>query len=84
MTGREVHGTRSYNEARKVLPKFEMDIDTENSGLHDWTDEYATQWNKTSQNKSYLNYISVTGMETPDPESRWKNKHQLRNKQKHV
>ena len=43
MTGRETHGTRSYYEAREVLYKFEMDIDTENSGLHGQTDEYATQ-----------------------------------------
>ena len=50
-----------------------MDIDTEISGLCGLTDEYATQQDKPSQNKSYLNYITVTKMETPDLESRWKN-----------
>ena len=50
-----------------------MDIDTENSGLRGQIEQYATQWDKPSQNKSYLNYISVTRMKTPDSKSRWKN-----------
>ena len=47
-----------------------MYIYTKNSGLCGQTDEYATQWDKPSQNKSYLNYISVTKMETLGTESR--------------
>ena len=72
-SGREVHRTRSYDEAREVSPKFDMNMDTDAAGSRMQTDEYEMQRDKPSQNKSYRTYISVTGMETPDPESRWKN-----------